>query len=149
MPRTTPPLRREAVIFKALSDETRLHMLGLLFREEAARPGAGVELCVCDVMEVLGITQSKASRHLRRLVDAGLLIDRKEAVWVYFRIDPEPEPVQADVLALLRDVLPAQVPAEMIVRLAEWRKRKRTGCASCSPRRTVTDRRPGERARHR
>jgi ArsR family transcriptional regulator len=145
MPRATPPLRREAIIFKALSDETRLHMLGLLLREEAAR--AGAELCVCDVMEVLGITQSKASRHLRRLVDAGLLLDRKEAVWVYFRIDPEPEPVQAAVLALVRDALPQQIPAEMLERLADWRKRKGTGCVTCAPQRTATERRTGARAR--
>lgn len=134
-------MRTEAVIFKALSDETRLHMLGLLLREEALRPGA--ELCVCDVMEVLGITQSKASRHLRRLVDAGLLIDRKEAVWVYFRIEPEPDPVQAAVLALLRGVLPGQVPTGMLERLAEWRQRGGPGCVSCSPPRTATERRSG------
>jgi ArsR family transcriptional regulator, arsenate/arsenite/antimonite-responsive transcriptional repressor len=131
MSRCEIPMRREALLFKALADETRLQMLGLLLREKRGR--GSVELCVCDIMEVLGITQSKASRHLRRLVDAGLLQDRKEAVWVYFKIDSAPEPAQAATLAMLRAVLPARVPPEMIERLAEWRARKTTGCTTCAP----------------
>lgn len=127
MVRAAPPMRTEASVFKALSDETRLLMLGLLLREERAQR----ELCVCDVMEVLGITQSMASRHLRRLVDAGLLRDRKEAVWVYFAIEPDPEPVQAAILDVLRAVLPERVPGELLERLATWRERK--SGLSCSP----------------
>jgi ArsR family transcriptional regulator, arsenate/arsenite/antimonite-responsive transcriptional repressor len=42
-------------VLKALSDETRLRILNLLYERE---------LCVCDVMETLQITQAKASRHL-------------------------------------------------------------------------------------
>ena len=51
--------------FKALSDETRLTIVGLVFRHG--------QLCVCEVQQILGITQSKASRHLRYLRDAGIL----------------------------------------------------------------------------
>jgi ArsR family transcriptional regulator len=54
-------MRAEARFFKSLSDETRLKILWLLSGTE--------ELCVCDVMDVLGITQSKASRHLRHLLN--------------------------------------------------------------------------------
>jgi ArsR family transcriptional regulator len=131
-------MRREASIFKALSDETRLQMLGLLLKEG--------ELCVCDVMEVLGITQSKASRHLRHLVDAGLLQDRREAVWVYFTIAADPDPVQARVLETLRAVLPQRVPAELIERLGAWRRRKAKDCTTCAPRRPRAARSAGERA---
>jgi DNA-binding transcriptional ArsR family regulator len=46
-------------------------MLWLLFNHE--------ELCVCDIMEALGITQSKASRHLSTLRHAGLVTDRRTA----------------------------------------------------------------------
>lgn len=67
-----------AQIFRALADETRLKMLTLVINRG--------ELCVCDFVNVLGITQSKASRHLRYLLHAGLLVDRREGVWAYYRL---------------------------------------------------------------
>jgi len=65
-------------IFKALSERTRLEMLFLLLNEE--------ELCVCHFMAVLKLTQSKASRHLRYLYNCELIKDRREGLWVYYRI---------------------------------------------------------------
>ena len=62
---------------KALSDETRLRIISLLYEKE---------LCVCDVMETLQISQAKASRHLTYLKNAGLVTDRKQAQWVYYSI---------------------------------------------------------------
>lgn len=117
-------MRDLAQLFKALSDETRLQMLGLLLH-------AG-ELCVCDFVEVLGITQSKASRHLRYLVNAGLLDDRREAVWVYFRLTPSAEPAQAALLAQLPSLLDGQLDPKLAPRLAAWRKNKARGGPSCS-----------------
>jgi DNA-binding transcriptional ArsR family regulator len=64
-------------IFKALSDETRLRILNLLYEGE---------LCVCDVMAVLDISQPNASRHLIRLKWAGLARDRREAQWSYYAL---------------------------------------------------------------
>ena len=63
-------MREAARFFKALSDESRLKMLWLLFNRQ--------ELCVCDVMAVLEITQSKASRHLSALRHIGIATDRRE-----------------------------------------------------------------------
>lgn len=123
-------MRALATIFKALSDETRLAMLGLLLREG--------ELCVCDFVEVLGVTQSKASRHLRYLVNAGLLQDRRDAVWVHFRIADDPGPPQSTVLAGLHELLRRQVPAELLEGLERWRERK--GCD------TVARKLPAKRA---
>lgn len=62
-------------ILKALSDETRLRIINLLYLKE---------LCVCDIVETLNITQTKASRHLQYLKNAGLVEDRKSAQWVYY-----------------------------------------------------------------
>jgi ArsR family transcriptional regulator len=62
-------------LLRALADETRLRILNLLFRRE---------LCVCQIMEVLGIGQSKASRHLAHLKNAGLVNDRREGLWMYY-----------------------------------------------------------------
>jgi ArsR family transcriptional regulator len=117
-------MRTLASVFKALSDETRLQMFGLLLREG--------ELCVCDFVEVLSVTQSKASRHLRYLVNAGLLQDRRAGIWVYFRIAEEPGPVESAVLDSLRKILPEQVPTELVSALTRWRKRKPSGGLACA-----------------
>lgn len=90
-------LRHLARIHRALGDETRLRILGLLFR----RGG----LCVCQVERMLGLTQSKASRHLRYLRDAGLLEDARVGALVTYGIVREPSPEAAAVLSTLRDIL--------------------------------------------
>lgn len=62
-------------VLKALSDETRLRVLNLLYENE---------LCVCDIMAILQVSQAKASRHLIYLKNAGLVKDRKHAQWAYY-----------------------------------------------------------------
>jgi len=63
---------------KALSDETRLRILNLLLEREC---------CVCEVMQALDISQSRASRNLSALYDAGFLRRRKEGLWAFYSID--------------------------------------------------------------
>jgi ArsR family transcriptional regulator len=79
--------RRQSRFFKALADETRLRILGLL----------GVrEMCVCEVMVALGLTQPTASHHLGLLENAGLVNARKEGKWVFYSI------ASSDLLANLQ-----------------------------------------------
>ena len=66
--------------FHALSDATRVQLLGLL---------RGGERCVCELMESLEASQSRLSFHLGVLKDAGLVLDRKEGRWVYYRLNHE------------------------------------------------------------
>jgi ArsR family transcriptional regulator len=66
--------------FKALSDETRLRILNLLLEREC---------CVCEVMQVLNISESRASRNLSALYDAGFLKLRREGLWALYSIDKE------------------------------------------------------------
>ncbi len=110
-------------IFKSLSDETRLKMLALLLQQRG-------ELCVCDLMETLQITQSKASRHLRYLLNAGLVKDRREAVWVYYRVNESPSSAQKQVLDTLQAILPREVTKSLTVSLKQWLTRKQCqgGC---------------------
>ena len=68
-----------AVLFRALSDETRLAILDLL---------QGGERCVCDLQEALRAAQSRLSFHLRVLREAGLVEDRKDGRWSYYRLRP-------------------------------------------------------------
>ena len=67
--------------FKCLADETRLRSL-LLIQQES-------ELCVCELMEALDESQPKVSRHLAQLRQCGLLLDRRDGKWVYYRLNPE------------------------------------------------------------
>lgn len=90
-------MRRLAHLFKALSDETRLTILGLVFRHGP--------LCVCEVEQVLGISQSKASRHLRYLRDAGVLEDERDGLIVNYRLPAGPDPERSAVFDLLRGLL--------------------------------------------
>ena len=65
---------------KALSSEVRIRMLNVI-RER--------ECCVCEIMQVLGITESCASRNLRILYEAGFFKLRREGLWVLYSIDME------------------------------------------------------------
>ena len=68
-------------VFKAMADPIRLRILGLL----SAR-----EMCVCEIMVALELTQPTASHHLRILENVGLVKDRKKEKWVYYSIaNPE------------------------------------------------------------
>lgn len=71
-------LLENALMFKALGDETRLRMLGLL---------AQGELCVCDIMEVLQLPQSTASRHLAYLKNAKWISGTRRGKWMYYQLD--------------------------------------------------------------
>ncbi len=70
-------LKELEMILNALADKTRVRILNLLC--------AG-ELCVCDVMQVLGEPQSKVSRHLAYLRKTKLVEARKEGLWMYYRL---------------------------------------------------------------
>ncbi|WBL73536.1 metalloregulator ArsR/SmtB family transcription factor [Serratia liquefaciens] len=67
-------------LFKNLSEETRLTLV-LLLRQVG-------ELCVCELVSVLEESQPKISRHLAMLRESGLLIDRREGKWIYYRLSP-------------------------------------------------------------
>ena len=77
---TAPDLDRAVSIFHALSDATRLSILEML---------RGGEQCVCDLQDGLGAAQSRLSFHLRVLREAGLVTDRREGRWSYYRIVPD------------------------------------------------------------
>jgi ArsR family transcriptional regulator len=98
--------------FKALSDETRLQIMTLLLEQE--------ELCVCDFVGALGQTQSKVSRHLRYLYNAGLVEDRREGLWMHYRISTQLDPEQATVLAALSQAVGDEQKRELRAALEQW-----------------------------
>ena len=131
-----------AQFFKILADESRLHMLWLLFHHQ--------ELCVCDIMEALGITQSKASRHLATLRHAGLVVDRREAAWSYYSLRPAEDRLERAVLDTLRASLREHPGAATLLgNLDAWMARKVRGaaCAPADARRPATKGTPARRRR--
>ena len=71
----------QSKVLKALADAIRLRILSLL---------SSREMCVCEVMVALDLTQPTASHHLRILENVGLVKDRKEGKWVFYSIaNPE------------------------------------------------------------
>jgi ArsR family transcriptional regulator, arsenate/arsenite/antimonite-responsive transcriptional repressor len=67
-------------VFHALSDETRLRIVGKLL---------GGEQCVCNLTDALGAEQSRLSFHLKALKDAGLVTQRRQGRWSYYALNPE------------------------------------------------------------
>jgi ArsR family transcriptional regulator len=86
-----------ASVFKALSDEARLRIINLLV--------ASGELCVCDIEEVMGFTQTKVSRHLAYLRKAGLVDDRRQGLWMLYSIARPKNDVEKQILTLLNTLL--------------------------------------------
>ena len=73
-------LTRLARLFHALSDETRLRIVGRLL---------GGEQCVCNLTDALDAGQSRLSFHLKALKDAGIVTDRRAGRWVHYSLNPD------------------------------------------------------------
>lgn len=74
---TTDTLDASTELFKAFADPVRLRLLNLLVVGE---------ICVCHLHEALGLPQSTVSRHLAYLRKRGLVLGRKEGLWVHYRL---------------------------------------------------------------
>ncbi|WP_041375508.1 ArsR/SmtB family transcription factor [Polymorphum gilvum] len=71
-------------VLAALAEPTRLAAIGLL--------SDGSEHCVCELMKRLDATQSRMSRHMQVLKQAGLVVDRRDAQWVRYRLNLDATP---------------------------------------------------------
>jgi ArsR family transcriptional regulator len=88
-------MKHLAQTIKALSDPIRLRIVLLLQAE-------GDELCVCDIMAVLGLPQSTVSRHLAYLKRSCLVDTRREGVWMYYQLSRESCELCRELLETLR-----------------------------------------------
>jgi ArsR family transcriptional regulator len=118
-------MRDTARFFKVLADEARLQMLWLLFNQP--------ELCVCDIMAALDITQSKASRHLLTMRHAGLVIDRKDGLWSYYQLRDVADPLARRHLELLRETLGKRPEAAALLRGLRKSLASKGNGAVCAP----------------
>ena len=85
-------------VLSALAEPTRLEAMRLL--------ADGSEHCVCELMRKLGASQSRMSRHMQVLKQAGLVVDRRDAQWVRYRINPDLSP---PLVRLLEAALERQI----------------------------------------
>jgi DNA-binding transcriptional ArsR family regulator len=76
-------MRETMAVIKALADESRARIVLFL---------GGGELCVCQIVEMLGLAPSTVSKHLDVLYQAGLVDARKDGRWVYYRLSERSEP---------------------------------------------------------
>ena len=84
-------------LLTSLSDPTRRAALAILW--------GGGEHCVCELMVRLGASQSRMSRHMKVLREAGLVRDRRDAQWVRYRRNPD---LSSDLVAVVDAVLTAE-----------------------------------------
>jgi len=115
-------MKKIAQIFKALGDETRLRILALLID--------GDELCVCDIMAALNLPQSTVSRHLSSLRNVGLVEDRRQGVWMNYRINQDEIEHASAIFELLAGILAGLEQAEEDRRhLKKHLETKNSNCA--------------------
>jgi len=87
-PLTSSPLSAEDAVqlsmrLKALADPTRLRLVSMVLSSDNG------ELCTCDVIEPLGLSQPTISHHFKKLTEAGLVTGERRGTWTYYRIVPE------------------------------------------------------------
>jgi len=111
-------------LFSALAHDTRLRCLMLLLRHR--------ELCVCELTEAIGAAQPHMSRHLARLRELGLVTDRREGLWIHYRVNPDLPEWIGDILRATSQGLESQPPfaadAEALTSISD-----ENGVQSCAP----------------
>jgi ArsR family transcriptional regulator, arsenate/arsenite/antimonite-responsive transcriptional repressor len=70
-----------AAVFKALSDPNRVRVINLLAT-------SGEPVCICDLTQMLDVSQPTVSFHMKKLVDAGLLDREQRGIWAYYSLRP-------------------------------------------------------------
>ena len=100
-------------MLKALGDDTRIRIVNIL------RDGP---LCVCEIESILEITQSNASRHLSKLMNANIVTYYKEAKYVYYKLDEETLNKYSFIKVLLDNELDEdeELKSECILGYIDW-----------------------------
>lgn len=112
---TLMELERAANGLKLLGDKTRLTIVALLSMREC---------CVCELQEVFEMSQPSISQHLRKLKDAGIVMEERKGQWIYYSLN-----VQSDLFPLIEDIL-KHVPeqTEKINQIEKSNPTLRCGC---------------------
>ncbi len=110
-------------LFNALSHPLRLRSL-LLMQAEG-------ELCVCELMYALGVSQPMISRHLAHLREWQIVSDRRQGLWVYYRLNDElPEWIQQIIVVASEGVADQSPYSEDRIALADMPNRPSAACCA-------------------
>ena len=112
------PIDDAATMLSALSDPTRLRLVSLILHNG--------EICVCDLMEITGLPQTKISKHLSVLRHAGMVNQRREGTWMHYSMSESENGLQTSLIDSVRDAYKT-VPALN----NDLKKLKTSDC--CSP----------------
>ncbi len=85
-----------AALFRALGDPARVRILNALATTDGP-------VCVCELVDPLGLSQPTVSHHLKKLTDAGLLEREQRGRWAYYSLDPEATSTLAALIDLNAD----------------------------------------------
>lgn len=94
-------MNQHITLLKTLADPTRLKLLKLILHEE---------LCVCELQELLDISQPAVSQHMAKLKTAGIVRERRSGMWTYYRGDAERLQAALGSFSLFLAAPPAEVP---------------------------------------
>ena len=111
-----------SLLFRAFSDPTRLRILHLV---------SGEEVCVGDLVKILGVPQPTASRHLTYLRRAGVVSTRKSGQWIYYSLAPAAGKLHTRLLGSLDDCK-GEMP-ELATDAKRFRELKKTGGCCAVP----------------
>ncbi len=113
-----PSYKEFSAIFKALSDETRLHIIDML---------SCAEMSACDILSNFTLSQSTLSYHMKILIEAGIVCARREGLWTKYSICDE-------TFQRIMDFLPAlyKLKNECVCKQIKY-------CKECSPDKDGTD----------
>lgn len=107
---------KQIEIFQLLADQTRLRALALMQNQG--------ELCVCELVAALDLSQPKISRHLAALRDGGLLTSRRDAQWVFYDLNSAlPDWQHQAITAALTGIKDEPVVKQDITRLSDMKNR--------------------------
>lgn len=95
-------MKKELEIFKALSDETRIRILKLL-------TGPKIPVCVCEIVDSLGLPQYLISRHLNILRRAGLVDDSRDGTWISYSVLDPPDSLTRQIIETIKRYLEGPV----------------------------------------
>ena len=84
-----------AMQLKAVSDQNRLKLLAYLKKGE---------MCVCEFVDLLNISQPAVSQQLKKLKDAGIVLERKKGTWKHYRLNEVQQPYIQAIIDELDDV---------------------------------------------
>ncbi|EAC1597106.1 ArsR/SmtB family transcription factor [Campylobacter coli] len=89
-------MQKFLTIISAINDESRVLVLYHLLKYQ--------ELCVCDLQELLNMGQSRLSRHLKILKDAGFLYVKRKGTWAYYGINNELLKLHSDLFENIKNL---------------------------------------------